>query len=107
MVQILLFFFSFSPFKDSQILIDFLMTVAKKYADSNRASKFILHLLKVDVPELFHSHLCQKFSQELQKYINNQSLRNSFLKNLMQIMVSQSVSMIGAYHVNGHACNSH
>ena len=69
------------------------MTIAKKYADSNRASKFIPDLLKVDVPELFHSQsnsLCRNFSQELQKYINNHSLRNIFLKNLIQIMVSPS-----------------
>ena len=98
-------FFSFSPFKDSQILIDFLMTVAKKYADFNHASKFIPDLLKVDVPELLHSQsnsLCQSFSGELREYINNHSLRNSFLKKLIQIMVNCSVSVIETYHDNGH-----
>ena len=66
------------------------MTIAKKYADSNRASKFIPDLLKVDVPELFHRNqsICQNFCQELRRYIRNHSLRNSFLKNFIQYVVS-------------------
>ena len=87
-----LFLFSFSHLKDSLILINFLMIVGKKYADSNRASKFVFDLLKMDVPELFHHNqsICQKFCQELQMYIRNHSQRNIFLKNFKQIMVSPS-----------------
>ena len=84
---------SFSHLKDSLILINFLMTVGKKYADSYRASKFISDLLKLDVPELFHHSkiIRQSFCQELQMYIRNHSLRSSFLKNFIQIMVSPSL----------------
>ena len=80
----------FSNRKNPKILIDFLKSVGKKYADSGRASNFIFDLLKLDVPELFHSQAdCQTFSQDLRMYINTNSLRNTFLKNFLYILVSQ------------------
>ena len=80
------------------------MTVGKKYADSCRSSEFIPNLLKVDTPELFHGELGPKFCQFLTNYVRKHSLRNSFLKTFIQIMVSHILDCILSYSIVQSRC---
>ena len=79
-------------------LLNLLMNVGNKYADSGRANEFIPDLLTIDAPHLFlHTHssakrskgLDREFSQGLATFIKKYSLRKYLLQDVSRIMVSQ------------------
>lgn len=83
------------PASNSHVFIlQFLLSEAAAYAKAGKAGTFILHLMKLDVPNLFagppHS-TSESFKKNLHCYIIANSLSRELQRHVESIMVSKHI----------------
>ena len=90
-----------SPIGCSMTILQLMNRVGTQYLESGRPTEFILHLLKLDTPMLFHqrskSHpssesdidrIAKIFTEMLATYVKRHALRKHLLNNFSHILVS-------------------